>query len=362
MMYAEGEKMADRTEEWVKRARDHLGANAKEEEDAFKKYKESYKKAEEGKRKETRAQNNLPTESPACRSCLDKRHVLVVGENGLGDELLTIGCLGDLIAVAGHVTWCCNRKLELLLTRSFPEVSIVPSHDWRPPADIVLPSWMLIGLFRNELKDFAWTTDDTPFTPYLQVKESLRDCLRLRYAADQRPVVGLAWRSERDGQVLTDKCCDLRDVPAWGAFFAALKDKVRFISLQYGDTADEIAFVRRKYGVEIYQDAAVDTWDDVDALAAQIAAMDYVVSISQTAVHLAGALGVPGWLLLMEKPFGHWRAGENICPWYPTLVPVRQTKEGDWEDVLKDVTENLTDVTKKLCAEIDGGSGRAVVS
>ena len=69
--------------------------------------------------------------------------------------------------------------------------------------------------------------------------------------------------------------------------------------------------------------------------------MDYVVSISTTAAHLAGAMGVPGWVLLKKMPFPHWRAGKDMCPWYPTLRPIRQTNEGAWSAVLKKVADEF---------------------
>jgi hypothetical protein len=169
----------------------------------------------------------------------------------------------------------------------------------------------------------------------------LKNCLRARYADGSKKLVGMAWRSERKGEPLSDKTCDLRDVGEWAAFFERLKGKVRFVSVQYGDTDDEIAFARSKYGIEIYQDKSLDICNDVDAAAAQIAAMDYVVSISTTAAHSVGALGVPGSVLLQAKPFAHWRAGEEICPWYPTLRPIRQNSTGDWTSVLTSVTDQL---------------------
>ena len=95
---------------------------------------------------------------------------------------------------------------------------------------------------------------------------------------------------------VSEKTCDLRDVPDWAAFFERLKDKVRFVWVQYGDTDDEIAFARWKYSVEIYQDKSLDIYNDVDGAAAQIAVMDYMVSIATTAAHLAGALAIPGWV------------------------------------------------------------------
>jgi hypothetical protein len=118
-------------------------------------------------------------------------------------------------------------------------------------------------------------------------------------------------------------------VPDWAAFFERLKNKVRFVSVQYGDTDDEIAFARWKYSVEIYQDKSLDIYNDVEGAAAQIAVMDYMVSIATTAAHLAGKLIL------------HWRPGKKICPWYPTLRPIRQLATEDWKSVLTSVTEEL---------------------
>ena len=140
--------------------------------------------------------------------------------------------------------------------------------------------------------------------------------------------------------------CKLRDVSYWGGFFEQLKDKVRFVSLQYGDTQSDIVFALQKYGVEIYQDNSFDIFNDVEMAAAQIAAMDYVVSISTTTAHLAGALGIPGWVMLEKHPFLHWKAGEEICPWYPTLRPIRQSKVDDWRSVLETIKNELTEEIK----------------
>lgn len=116
---------------------------------------------------------------------------------------------------------------------------------------------------------------------------------------------------------------------------------MRFISLQYGDNQDVINFVRWKYGVEIYQDQNIDMWNDLDGGAAQIASLRYVVSISTTVAHLAGALGIPGWILLPHKPLAHWEAGKDVCLWYPTLRPVRQKTIGEWDSALEQVADEL---------------------
>lgn len=301
-----------------------------------------YQHAEDGKRAEKRKERGCLAGSWRPDQLIGKS-ILVIGEDRVGDEVLTIGCLSDLVQTCEAVSWRCDPKLKVLFTRSFPKVKFVSEDDRQPTAEGTIYSWELIGRFRKQLEDFAWTKHGAGFTPYLNPSAALKDSLAAKYRDGSKKTVGLTWRSERAGELLSDKTCDIRDVPHWAEFFERLKNKVRFVSLQYGNTEDEIAFARWKYGVEIYQDKSIDILNDVDAAAAQIAAMDYVVSISTTAAHLAGAVGVHGWVLLQKKPFGHWRAGETICPWYPTLRPVKQATSGEWKLVLEGVAAKLND-------------------
>jgi hypothetical protein len=326
---------------WVEDARRRLCDDRKFEEKAYENFLQVYRQAENDKRAESRNQRGCLTKDWRPEHLSDKT-VLIVGENGIGDEVLTIGCLSTLAHRCRHVAWQGNPKLKVLFTRSFPGFSFVSNDFPEPTAGGTIYSWELIGRFRKSLNDFGWTMGGN-FRPYLEPSGSLKDRLRARYADGSKKLVGIAWRSERNGARVSEKTCDLRDVPAWAAFFERLKDKVRFVSVQYGDTDDEIAFARWKYSVEIYQDKSLDIYNDVDGAAAQIAVMDYMVSIATTAAHLAGALAIPGWVLLpkTEKLILHWRPGKKICPWYPTLRPIRQLATEDWKSVLTSVTEEL---------------------
>lgn len=274
-------------------------------------------------------------------SHLSGKRILVLGENGIGDEVLTACCLRQLKQHCRQVIWRCDAKLQRLFSRSFTDINFITEADGEPADVEVIYSWELIGRFRPSLDQFDRPANGESAV-YLQFPQALADKLKQRYSNEAKTLVGLAWRSERDGETLTNKTCDLLDVPHWKDFFENLKDKIRFISLQYGDTQKEIDFVRWKYGVEIFQDPSMNIYDDIDAAAAQIAAMDFVVTISTTAAHLAGALGIRGWLMLSPEPFPHWQAGKNVCPWYPTLQPARQKEAGDWQPVLRKVSTELS--------------------
>ena len=77
------------------------------------------------------------------------------------------------------------------------------------------------------------------------------------------------------------------------------------------------------------------------ARASLVAALDLVISVCNTTVHIAGALGMP---VLVMAPFTpEWRyglSGEDMV-WYPSARVFRQSRYGVWDDVLAKVLESV---------------------
>lgn len=80
---------------------------------------------------------------------------------------------------------------------------------------------------------------------------------------------------------------------------------------------------------------------NVASTAAIVASLDLVVTVDTMLAHLAGALGVPCWVLLPYVPDWRWQLGRKDSPWYPSLRLFRQTQPGDWEGVLMRVSQAL---------------------
>jgi ADP-heptose:LPS heptosyltransferase len=160
------------------------------------------------------------------------------------------------------------------------------------------------------------------------------DELKRRYSAGRaaagRPLIGISWR-RAGGALMSDKSLPLAQ---WGPLLHVAG--ATFVNLQYGDTAAEIAAAAAQFGVRIISDPAVDPLVSLDAFAAQVAAMDLVISTSSTTAHMAGALNIPVWTFL---PVGlgslwHWFLERDDSPWYPSMKLFRQSHRGDWESVL----------------------------
>jgi tetratricopeptide (TPR) repeat protein len=69
--------------------------------------------------------------------------------------------------------------------------------------------------------------------------------------------------------------------------------------------------------------------------------MDLVISVDTAIAHLAGALGLPVWLLLPLHSDWRWMRSRDDSPWYPTARLLRQQQAADWDPVLGAVRRAL---------------------
>ena len=77
--------------------------------------------------------------------------------------------------------------------------------------------------------------------------------------------------------------------------------------------------------------------------AALMKCLDLVVTSDTSIAHLAGALGVPTWVVLPQAPDWRWMLHRQDSPWYPTMRLFRQAQAGSWTEVMHRVAEALTE-------------------
>jgi ADP-heptose:LPS heptosyltransferase len=162
---------------------------------------------------------------------------------------------------------------------------------------------------------------------------ALRDAFRARYA-DGRRLIGLAWsttnpKTGRHRSLTLQQLAPLFQAPG-----------IRWVSLQYGDH-DALEQQAAAAKAPLLIDRSVDQLADMDTFAAQLAALDLVVTIDNSTANLAGALGVRTFVLLPFAPEWRWLESGDTTPWYPTLRLFRQPASGDWTPVVQSVRQLL---------------------
>jgi FkbM family methyltransferase len=75
--------------------------------------------------------------------------------------------------------------------------------------------------------------------------------------------------------------------------------------------------------------------------AAVLKNLDLLITCDTAIAHVAGALGVPVWLLLGYVPDWRWGRSGSSTVWYPTMELFRQKAVGEWGGVLEEVAQAL---------------------
>ncbi len=247
--------------------------------------------------------------------------LLLHAEQGLGDAIQFVRYAVDARARCGRLVLECPKALVRLFKTVAAIDEVIAAGDTLPHCDAHAPLMSLPHIFGT-------TPETTPRgVPYL----SATGDLTLPSTARRR--IGLVWAGSPDNKI--DK---RRTLPA--ASFAPLMEETAadFVSLQVGPKAEEAAALPQDKLVFACEGKVGDFADT----AAVIAQLDLVIGVDTAAIHLAGALNVPVWVLIPKMPDYRWLLGRDDTPWYPAMRLFRQEESGAWEDVMWRVRTALT--------------------
>lgn len=249
---------------------------------------------------------------------LTGKRVLYWLEQGVGDQLFHASMVEDLAKIC-DVTVYCARRLNGLFKRSFPGVKILSPGELREFNYDYQMTYSDVGqVVRKSFEQFPKKLG------FLKADSVKTAELRAKYQAINpgNKIIGVSWRSSNPNQGPG------KSIPL--EFLAEhLKLKgITFVSLQFEETEDELKETR------IYRDDTIHQGWDMESFAAQVAAMDGVLTVSNTTLHTAGALGkrTLGMLARGNCRWWYWFTGRVDSPFYPSVELVRCHEDMDWRD------------------------------
>ncbi len=256
------------------------------------------------------------------------RTLVVYSEQGNGDDIQMMRFIAPLAArvrdEGGQLVLACRRALRGLFSRHYVPCVAIEDGALRRP-DFCLPM-MSVPLMLN------LQPVQVRGVPYLRADEARIAAWRqlIEAATPQRAAlqVGLAWRGSPTHRRDAQRSMGLDTL----APLLALAHVV-FHPLTPGQTALPAP--------ALCCDLTSHYRDDFEDVAAHLSALDAVVTIDSAPLHLGGALGVPVLAMLDRVSHWCWGTGETQA-WYDSVQVFRQTRAGEWGDVLARVIERLS--------------------
>jgi tetratricopeptide (TPR) repeat protein len=270
---------------------------------------------------------------------LNGKKIFIAAEQGLGDQIMFASCLPDIINQAEHCILECHEKLTGLLQHSFSTIEVIGTQQIKEikvleflPSKIdyyirigSLPLWL-----RKDAQSFV------PAQTYIKAEKTRIEYWKKELAKlGDGLKVGISWRGgveQTRNYLRTIPLCEWREILAL--------DNIDFISLQYGNCEQDLLEARDLFNANIqHWPEAIENYQETAAL---VSALDLVVSVCTSVIHLSGALGQHTWVLVPFSPEWRYLAKDETLPWYQNAKLFRQQQLWQWRPVIDRIALELT--------------------
>lgn len=240
--------------------------------------------------------------------------LFVEAEQGNGDSIFGARWLAAAKERASQVVFFCHKELLALFREGLDiDIEMVPLPAPLPMADAYCP---LLSLPAALGEGFAGPVNcDMPYLRPMWGKDRGRQF-----------DVGIVWAGNADHENAHNRDAHL-------AYFLRLGEVpgVRLHSLQMGDRSGDLNDLGAG-GYVLDRAPEITNFSDT---ARVLMGLDLVVTVDTSVAHLAGALGVPVWMLVNRRGMDfRWSEGGEKTGWYSSMRIFRRSLTEDWASVL----------------------------
>ena len=257
---------------------------------------------------------------------LANKTILLHAEQGLGDTIQFVRYAPILERAGAKVVIEVQPELKELLAKFDGVASVIGRGESLPPFDLHCPLASLPLAMKTELSNVPAEI------PYLRASEPRIARWRERIEARPGPRIAIVWSGRADHDNDRNRSIALAELEPLlatrGVSFISIQRELR--PADAGQLAGHTGMLH----------VGGDLMDFSDT-AAVLALCDLTISVDTSVAHLAGAMARPAYVLVPFQPDWRWTADRERSPWYPEITLFRQPAPGDWNSVLKRVSEAL---------------------
>jgi tetratricopeptide (TPR) repeat protein len=258
---------------------------------------------------------------------LQGKHILVLGEQGHGDNIQFSRYLYNLHVMGAEITLLTTLGLQSLFEGSAVINKVITDVGQAGNFDFWTPLLTIPGILGVTLENMPQAVS------YITPRTDLYQQWQQRLGAKNRMRVGIAWSGRQDNWLNEHKGMSFQQVQT----LIEKNPQVQWINLQIDATAQQQTQLESQ-GVMIWP-GTINNFADTAAL---LAHCDLVISVDTAVAHLAAAQGRPTWLMLnWFAACWRWFTERSDSPWYPTMRIFRQPVQDDWPSVIAKVTQYL---------------------
>jgi len=251
---------------------------------------------------------------------LEGKRILIVGEEGLGDELLFLRFLPELQKKNVTIAYKCNPKLNVLLQNHEAIDTLYNPGDDIPKYDFNI-SAMDLPIILN--------IDNPKSVKPLKLSYQSYNSIPILSDLPQKQILGITWRAGVSNEETTANKYLEKSIPL-SIIGDILKDfEGTIIILQRNPSEKEVNFIKSNTKAEVIDASKLN--NNLDEMLSCLDLIDNYIGVSNTNMHLYASLNKNACVLIPYP--GEWRwlyAGES-SPWYPNFQLIRQEEFSNWE-------------------------------
>ncbi len=253
----------------------------------------------------------------------NKNKILIIGEQGIGDEVFFSRFIPDLQAMNINPYFNLNSKLFKIIKNSFKNINLIRKPDFNK-FRYVIPIGSIAKFFITKKMDIFENSYKFLSFDQNEIKKIRNKIKTKKY------LCGISWKSGniengKNRSIELEKIKNILNLP-----------DIQYVNLQYGNVENELNILNKIYGIKILNLKNIDNFKNVYSFFNLLNSCDFVITIDNSTAHFSGASGKPTFLLTPKGKGRHWTwCHKNTKSlWYRSVEVFEQIEFDNWDKAI----------------------------